>query len=136
MRIFLGLSIFLLSTSFFPSFCQTENVSDNYLEFGGLISTTNHTPFWLHANKFGTIPLNGATATVRGSFNHSWILGKDKPDHFEGSKNTSKVNKGVKATFGSEAVLNISRSTQVILPQIYGALQYKNWEVSIGRRKQ
>ncbi len=40
------------------------------------------------------------------------------------------------AEVGAEAVANLSSSSQVFLPQAYGAIRYGNWELFAGRRKQ
>jgi len=87
-------------------------------------SSTSRTPFWLQANQFGVVPRTSPAGSVMIGADHYW-------------KVPSVSNSGDwRVGFGIEAVGNLTKQNKLLLPQAYGAIRYKNWELSIGRKKQ
>ncbi len=123
-----------------PSFAQPQPVAGaraSYVEIGGLQSSASRTPFWLQANQFGTVPRTGSAVSIRGATHKTWKLGRNddvtrwRPEH--------KPNPPPKfqASLGAEFVGNFGNSqTTILLPQLYGAVSYGQFEVAVGRRKQ
>jgi hypothetical protein len=107
---------------------QTEIYKDsttNYVELNGFGSTNGHTPFWIQANQFGTVPLLGPAGSARVGLEHYWSL--------SANTNRNVLRFGV----GAEAVGNFSeKNNKVIFPQLHATLRYKNWELYVGRKKQ
>lgn len=136
-------SIFLFLLGFFPltAFSQTDSTSHfsdpNYLEIGGLLSSVDRTPFWLQSNQFGTVPRTGSALTVRGGGARAWTLGQhDSISEWRRQHTTSLTSPRWQAEVGAEVVANLGNTTQLLLPQAYGAIRYGNWELFAGRRKQ
>lgn len=98
--------------------------SASFIEVGGYASSTTRTPFWFQANQFGTAPSSSPAATARIGF-----------DYFHGlSKNE---NNPWRVGFGLEAVGNVEKQqNKFLLPQAYGSIRFKNWELFAGRKKQ
>jgi hypothetical protein len=107
---------------------QTEIYTDsttNFVEVAGYGSSNGHTPFWLQANQFGTVPVLGPLGSARVGLEHYWPLSANS------TRNVWRV--GV----GAEAVGNFSEnSNKVLFPQLHATLRYKNWELYVGRKKQ
>jgi len=137
-------SLFLFLLGFFPltAFSQTDSSSQlskpNYLEIGGLVSSTDRTPFWLQANQFGTVPRSGSALTVRGGGARIWTWGQQDSisDWRLRHANPARMQYAWQAEVGAEAVANFGAVTQLLLPQAYGAIRYGNLELFAGRRKQ
>lgn len=137
-------SLFLFLLGFFPltAFSQTDSSSQlsnpNYLEIGGLVSSTDRTPFWLQANQFGTVPRSGSALTVRGGGARIWSWGQQDSisDWRLRHANPARMQYAWQAEAGAEVVANLGSPTHLLLPQAYGAIRYGNWELFAGRRKQ
>ena len=94
----------------------------NYIELMGFGGSTKRTPFWIQANQFGTVSKSTPAGSVRGGLEKFYSLNE---------KNTWRVGGGI------EAVGNFTQQgSKLLLPQAYGALRFRNWELSIGRKKQ
>lgn len=119
---------------------QPEPVSGaraSYVEIGGLQSSEARTPFWLQANQFGTVPRTGSALTLRGAAHHSWRLGRQDDITRWRLQHTPHPAPQWRASLGAEFVGNLGKEeTAILLPQIYGAISYGQFEVSVGRRKQ
>ncbi|GHB59307.1 capsule assembly Wzi family protein [Persicitalea jodogahamensis] len=115
-----------------------RSTNPNYLEVGGLYSSSDRTPFWLQSNQFGTVPRSGSALTIRGGGAKSWTLGKrDSIKEWRRQHSSShKLVPGWQAEVGAEVVANLGPTTHLLLPQAYGAIRYGNWELFAGRRKQ
>lgn len=101
----------------------TDSTS-SFVELIGFGSTTSRTPFWIQANQFGIVPRTSPAGSLRGGFDYFRSLSNDE---------TNKWRIG----FGVEAVGNITKQeNKFLLPQAYGAIRFKNWEFSVGRKKQ
>lgn len=119
-----------------PDSVNTPSVP-NYLEIGGLFSSTSRTPFWLQSNQFGTVPRTGSALTVRGGGAKVWTLGRQNTiSEWRRRQTTGQSAPRWQAEVGAEAVANFGAVTQLLLPQAYGAIRYGNLELFAGRRKQ
>jgi hypothetical protein len=76
-------------------------------------------PFWMRANQYATAPI-GSGLAVNTSSRAEKRLGK----------------KGFIIGYGTDIVINLSSKNQLILPELYGNLKYKKWELYVGRRKE
>lgn len=118
------LTVYLVLNSLVALGTSQSDSTTSSVEILGLGSTGSRTPFWNQTNQWGIVPTENAVS-IRGSRQHFWNLT---------TKNGSKTNWQAEA--GGELVGNISKNSQLILPQAYAAISYKNWEFSAGRRKQ
>jgi len=115
------------------SFSQSLNLGQDlhvdtsraYVEVYGMASSMDRTPFWMHANQFGTVPKTGSFGAARVGFDKLW-------DISEPVRGKSNFRFGI----GVEAIANIGTEKKVILPQAYATLRFKNWELFVGRKKQ
>ncbi|WP_159474360.1 capsule assembly Wzi family protein [Dyadobacter sp. 3J3] len=122
---------FFISTICFRS--HSQSVSDinifsdstsSFVELTGFGSSTSRTPFWIQANQFGIVPRVSPAGSVHAGFDYFHSLSND---------GTNKWRIG----FGVEAAGNITKQqNKFLLPQAYGAIRFKNWEFSVGRKKQ
>lgn len=126
MKIF-PILLFLLCISM-AGFSQSEepgqvteyaDSTSNFIEIAGFGSTNTHTPFWIQANQFGTVPLDVPAGAARISLENYWPL-------------SSTWRAGV----GVEAVGNFNENKKLLVPQLHATLKYKNWELFVGRKKQ
>lgn len=126
MKIF-PILLFLLCISL-AGFSQSEepgqvteyvDSTSNFIEIAGFGSTNTHTPFWIQANQFGTVPLDVPAGAARISLENYWPL-------------SSNWRAGV----GVEAVGNFNENKKLLIPQLHATLKYKNWELFVGRKKQ
>ncbi|WP_229254215.1 capsule assembly Wzi family protein [Dyadobacter sp. NIV53] len=94
----------------------------NYIELQGFGSSTSRTPFWIQANQYGVVPKSSPVGSVRGGLEKFYNLDEN---------NLWRVGGGL------EAVGNFTRQgSKILLPQAYGSLRFRNWELYIGRKKQ
>ncbi|TLV00772.1 capsule assembly Wzi family protein [Dyadobacter luticola] len=104
---------------------QPETYKDsttNYFEVSGMGSNNGHTPFWIQANQFGTVPVTGPGGTARVGLEHYWPL---------------STNRNIwRAGLSVEAVGNYTANPKILLPQLNASLRFKNWEFFVGRKKQ
>ncbi|QJW91309.1 hypothetical protein HNV11_18965 [Spirosoma taeanense] len=96
-------------------------------EIGGSAATSQQTPFWLRANRFGIVPITNPFGFVRFSSARTFSWGR---------KSWFSLDYGV------EVVGTVSPSTayqparQVLLPEGYGRIRLDRFELVAGRRKQ
>ncbi|TDB58654.1 capsule assembly Wzi family protein [Arundinibacter roseus] len=130
--------IFLLP---FSGIAQVDSTAvdfiPNYVEVGGLLTNGSRTPFWQQSNRFGTIPRDGNALMIRGGMQHTWALGKsDSIKEWRRVMRPTYFAKEWRFQVGVEGVANVGKTTDFLLPQAYGAVQFGNWELMVGRRKQ
>lgn len=76
-------------------------------------------PFWFRANQYATAPAASGVAI-------NFVSASDK-----------KIGKKpFKIGYGIDLVANLSTQSQLVLPELYGSLKYKKWELYVGRRKE
>ncbi|GAB3279109.1 hypothetical protein GCM10027347_53670 [Larkinella harenae] len=91
------------------------------VEAGTFLATQGTNPFWIRSNEFGEIPLNSQGFTIRAQ-------AKKEYD----SVFTKKFSYG----YGARAVLNVGKTNQVLLAELYGKIRYGIFEFSAGRRRE
>jgi hypothetical protein len=115
-----------------PSFAgQTESdtiaaVSGKkaWIELAGYGSTTDRTPFWLHANQWGVVPTSGQVLSFRTGFEGKKILSGDS------------LHSKWSLVYGAEIAANLSSHSKLLIPQLYSGIAFKEFQLTIGRRKQ
>ena len=103
----------------------TVDSSRAYAEVYGMASSIDRTPFWMHANQFGTIPKKGSFAAARVGFDKFWNM-----------SGPVRGNSNLQFGVGAEAIANVATEKKIIFPQAYATLRFKNWELFVGRKKQ
>lgn len=127
---FLIFSCWLMTTGFvIPSSAQDSSLvvrhTETWVEVAAYGSTASRTPFWLHANQWGTVPTTGQIGSVRAG-----IIGRQC---FTDDTSSRKYWTYV---YGLEVVGNASKHSKVLLPQAYAGIAFKGLQLTIGRRKQ
>ena len=84
------------------------------------------TPFWMRANQYGLVPLEGPFATVHGSAT------KD----YDSTKNEFQKIKKFGFGYGAQLAVNAGKQSQVLLPEAYMKVRWKALEFYAGRRKE
>lgn len=87
-------------------------------ELSGWAAQRSQTPFWLRTNQFGALPWASPGALFNGSLGGRWQVG----------------NWTLKASV--QAVGQLTRSPQVVLPQAYVGLERGHVELYVGRRRE
>ncbi len=125
------LCLFLLLGSIFPilskaqgSTTATTRNDSAYIEIVGFGAyDQERLPFWIHTNQWGTVPKEGNG----GGFRLGWA----------GTYNfNNEKKKGLRFTGGIEAVENITKEAQFLLPQAYAGFRLGAFEIFAGRKKQ
>jgi hypothetical protein len=106
---------------------QSTGRHQAYVEAGGLAASTERTPFWLRANQFGTVPYTAPVGTVRAGIGGLVSL-------------TDTVRKTRSRAwllhYGAEAVGNVGKENQFVLPAYYIQLMHRQVQLTIGRRRE
>jgi len=110
--------ILLFSSTAFICAGQQPNLS---LEMGTYISSSGKNPFWLQANKYGTVP-NAAQSL-------SAILKLSQ-------KGDSSMVKPLHLMYGAELVPSIGKANQVVIPELFIGTKHRFFEFYIGRKKE
>lgn len=96
-----------------------------WVEVAGYGSTSSRTPFWFHANQWGVVPMTGQAGSLR-----TGIAGRQP---FSGDT-LSKRNWTY--VYGVEVVSNASKHSKVLAPQAYAGIDFKGFQLTVGRFKQ
>lgn len=118
----LSLKTYAQSNPYMTTFTDS---SYSFAEINMYGSTQKRTPFWIQSNQFGIIPSRGPAAGFHAGLQHY--------------QNITRAINGVKAwKIGGciEVAANFNESSKVLLPQVFGSLRFKNWELFVGRKKQ
>ncbi|REA62488.1 hypothetical protein DSL64_09575 [Dyadobacter luteus] len=101
---------------------EVRDSTTNYIEVSAYGASASNTPFWLQANQYGIVPKTSPTGSLRGQLEK---IGRIN------SSGTLRIGAGV------ELVSNFNKdNNKLLLPQAYGTLRFKNWELFVGRKKQ
>lgn len=95
-------------------------------ESGVYLSTSGKNPFLVRANQYGIVPLESSILTVRGS------ASKDYDSTFNSLGHLNKFGFG----FGVNAVANVGKVNQVLLPEAYLKVRFGAFELYGGRRRE
>lgn len=84
-------------------------------------------PFWMRANQYGTVPLTGPIGTFR--------LGAQAGYNSESADSVVRfrAKSPWEIGYGLDVVGNVGPANQIILPEAYVKIRYKNIEVRAGR---
>lgn len=110
-------------------FCFAQELTKNIhyqTEIGTYLSTSGQTPFWLRSNQYGIVPLSSQFITLRGSAH------KD----YDSITNTENKLKRFSYGYGLNAVVNVGKINQLLLPEAYLKVRFGAFEFYGGRRKE
>jgi hypothetical protein len=110
---------------------------DKEVEVGAFLSTSGQNPFWLRSNQYGIVPLESQGITVRARIGteQSFLNPSNrftKKDSIDRSLNW----KGFTFDYALEAVANVGKVNQFIVPEAYAAVKWKAFELYAGRRRE
>ena len=119
----------LLISSVAPAIAQdldtTASHTHGWAEAAAYGSTISRTPFWFHANQWGTVPTTGQVASLRGG-----VVGRQPFSNQTPSKPKWTY------VYGLELAGNASKNSKLLLPQVYGGVAFKGIQLTVGRMKQ
>lgn len=95
-------------------------------ESGIYLSTSGKTPFLMRTNQYGILPLESPILTLRGS------AFKEYDSTYNNNNRLNKFSVG----YGINAVANVGKMNQVLLPEAYIKIRYGAFEFYAGRRKE
>ncbi|GAB3896554.1 capsule assembly Wzi family protein [Larkinella knui] len=101
-----------------------------YAEIGALASSTDRTPFWLRANQFGSVPLSAPFGTLRVGVAGAVLLSDTTGGHH------ARRNRPWTLEYQVEAVGNVGKSSQLLVPEAYVKLAHRGIEFVAGRRRE
>ncbi|MCK8495468.1 capsule assembly Wzi family protein [Spirosoma sp. RP8] len=103
-----------------------ETPVNGFIETGGFV-VNGAMPFWFRANQSGIVPLSGSTGQLRmGLYRDNYRV--DRRDSLIRPKN---IDWG----YGFEVVGNTGQQNQLILPEGYLGVRWKQFEIYAGRRR-
>ncbi|KAA9356922.1 capsule assembly Wzi family protein [Larkinella humicola] len=115
----------LLTTSALAQESGLPNPIQADLELGGMGAATRQTPFWLRTNQYGIVPLQGPFATLRGQMSRDYRTDTVYTNHH-------RFDWGV----GGYAAVNVGKSSQFLLPELYAKVRLGKFELWAGRRRE
>lgn len=127
------ISLFVLSVSAGRTQPIPQPGSVHYfLEVGGLAATSQQNPFWLRANRYGTVPVQGSFGTL-----HFCIQRDYKPRPDSTAKRKSRFDWG----FGLYTVGNVGLQPSlshpaVLVPDAYAKIRFGMLELYGGNRRE
>jgi Capsule assembly protein Wzi len=130
MKQLFGLAVLVCST-YFPLKAQIKSVHQVYAEIAGFASSSQRTPFWLHANQFSTVPLSAPIGTLQAGIAGSVLL-TDTADAF----GREALRRRWVLSYGAKAVSNAGRQNQLLLPEYYVKLAHRHIQFVVGRRQE
>jgi Capsule assembly protein Wzi len=97
-------------------------------EAGTVLSTNGETPFWLRSNQYGTMPFTSPTVLIGGSVSSDYKKAITKEDQYK----LSKFDWG----YGLNIVGNLTKESQILIPEVYVKAKFGAFEFYAGRRKE
>lgn len=95
-------------------------------ESGIYLSTSGKTPFLIRSNQYGIVPLENPILTLRGS------AFKEYDSTYNSENRLNRFSVG----YGINAVANLGKTNQILLPEAYIKMRYGILEFYAGRRKE
>lgn len=92
------------------------------IEIGGLVATSNRTPFWLQANQFALVPRSSPAGSLRLGIQEQFSLSKVYPNR--------------RISYGLQVVGNAAKTSAVLLPEAYVSLDLGHFSLWGGRKKE
>lgn len=103
---------------------QTQRVHQGHVEAGTLVAS-DHAPFWLRANQYGTVPLRNPVFRLGAGLHADY-----RPADSSGIR--PKTDWG----YGLGVVLNAGVTNQLLLPEAYVKGRFGAFELYAGRRRE
>ncbi|RYC68551.1 capsule assembly Wzi family protein [Spirosoma sordidisoli] len=103
---------------------QRQRTNAYHLEAGGLVAS-DQTPFWLRANQYGTVPLNGSIARFSAGLKSDYRAA-------DSTGYRPKIDWG----YGLDVVANAGATNQVLVPEAYIKGRLGAFELYAGRRRE
>lgn len=95
------------------------------LETGAIVSTNRATPFWMRANRYGTVPIKTPVAVFQ------LIVAREYASTDTARPRANRFGWG----FGVYPVVNAGITNHFLLPEAYGKIKYGRVELWAGRRR-
>ena len=132
MRYSLPLLFFFLTTNLFAQEKRQFFDGIRYqTEAGAYLSTSGQNAFWLRSNQYGTVPLESQILTFRAG------LWKDYQNNNDSvNVNRKSYNRKFDYGYGIQAVANVGKVNQILLPEAYFKVKFKAFEFYVGRRRE
>lgn len=104
---------------------------------GAFLSSSGITPFWIRSNEYGIVPIKSQTITFRGRIvkDYNSFSEKDSNSFHQTNKFKHHFTK-FKFGYGLQAIINVGKANELILPEAYFKLKYKAFEIYMGRRQE
>jgi hypothetical protein len=110
---------------------STKSVQYN-AELGGFVTNSAQTPFWLRANQYGTVPLQGSLATLRLGVAKDYKHRQDTLNH-----RASRFDWGFGLNVVANSVpLSYYNSARLFLPDAYAKIRLGAVELYAGNRRE
>jgi hypothetical protein len=123
-----------------PLFCNGQSYFDNLqkeVEAGTYLSTSGQNPFWLRSNQYGIIPLESQGVIIRARVGtEQSLLNPSNRFSKKDSLDRSLNWKGFTLNYAVEAVVNVGKTNQFLLPEAYAAAKWKAFEIYAGWRRE
>jgi hypothetical protein len=123
-----------------PLFCNSQSHVDNLqkeVEVGTFLSTSGQNPFWLRSNQYGVVPLESQGVTIRARVGTKQsVLNPSNRFNKKDSLDRSLNWKGFTFDYAVEAVANVGKVGQLLLPEAYASVKWKIFELYAGRRRE
>jgi hypothetical protein len=104
-----------------PKINEKQKLYNASLTAQALVTTNDQVPFWLRANKFGSIPLDGISGSLLGSFSKDY--------------DTSRKRKLLDWGAGFEGRVNTGNKSELLLIQGFVKARVSIFEIKAGRSK-
>lgn len=104
-------------------------------EAGAYLSTSGQNAFWLRSNQYGTVPLESQIATFRAGLWKDYQIISKQTDSSSNRK-SQIVNPKFSYGYGLQAVANVGKANQLLIPEAYVKMRYGIFEIYAGRRRE
>lgn len=132
------LLLLLIPIAVISGYSQFLNTLQKEVEVGTFLSTSGQNPFWLRSNQFGIVPLESQGLTFRGRIGTSTSPLRRSTLNVPKKDSLSKLPAWRSFTFdyALEAVANVGKTNQFLVPEAYAAVKWKAFELYAGRRRE
>jgi hypothetical protein len=103
-----------------------ETLVKGFIETGSFV-VNEAMPFWFRANQSGIVPLSGSTGQLR--------LGLYRDNYRVNREDSLMRPRNIDWGYGLEVVGNAGQQNQLILPEGYLSVRWKQFEIYAGRRR-
>ncbi|WP_338875280.1 capsule assembly Wzi family protein [Spirosoma sp. SC4-14] len=110
---------------------QSKSQYQVYVEAGGLVASSERTPFWLRANQFGTVPYSAPNGSLRTGIAGSILLTDTAGAYARKAPSRAWI-----LSYGAEAIANATQESQLLAPEYYVKLAHRQIQFVVGRRRE